>query len=123
MHEATIAMAIVEQAAAVAAQHGAARITAIEVELGALKQVVPEALDLAFEACAEGTLAEGAVLSQTVRPAVALCRPCGREFEPDLIALSFACPSCGRADVEIIAGHEIVLKAVECDTPAETPLP
>lgn len=122
MHEATIALAIIEQATAAAAPHGATRITWIEVEIGVLKQVVPEALDLAFEACAEGTLAEGATLSQTVRPAVALCRPCGREFEPDLAALSFACPLCGQADVELTAGHEIVLKSLECDAPAEAPL-
>jgi len=119
MHEASIAMAAIEQAVEAARQHGATRITRIALRIGALRQVVPEAMKLAFEACAIGTPAEGVVLDLQEEPVVARCRPCGRQFEPDLQAISFACPQCGQADAELLAGNEIVLTSVECEQDEE----
>ena len=119
MHEATIASAIIEQAVAAAAPHGVARISRIEVELGAMQQVVPEALDLAFEAASKGTLTEGAKLILTAVKTVALCRACDCRFEPDIEQLNFLCPQCQRADVQIVAGNEIILKSLEWEQPQE----
>ena len=119
MHEASIAMAAIEQAVEAARQHGATRITRVELRVGALRQVVPEAMKLAFEACAIGTPAEGAKLDLQEESVVARCRPCGRQFEPDLQAISFACPQCGRADAELLAGNEIILTSVECEQDEE----
>ena len=121
MHEASIAMAAIEQAVVAAQQHGASRITRIALRVGALRQVVPEAMMLAFEACAIGTPAEGAKLDLQEEPVVARCRPCGRQFEPDLQAISFACPQCGRADAELLAGNEIILTSLECEQDEEAP--
>jgi hydrogenase nickel incorporation protein HypA/HybF len=119
MHEASIAMAAIEQAVEVARQHGASRITRVALRVGALRQVMPEAMKLAFEACAIGTPVEGAELELREEPVVARCRPCGRQFEPDLQAISFACPQCGRADAELLAGNEIILTSVECEQDEE----
>jgi hydrogenase nickel incorporation protein HypA/HybF len=119
MHEASIAMAAIEQAVVAAQQHGASRITRVELRIGALRQVVPEAMKLAFEACAIGTPAEGAILDMQEEPVVARCRPCGRQFEPYLQAINFTCPQCGRADAELLAGNDIILKSLECEQDEE----
>lgn len=115
MHESAIASAIVEQAVEAAAAHGVERITAIELEVGLLQQVVPEALETAFEFAAADTPAEGAVLHLTQRRPEAVCRSCGHRFEPSLERFSFLCPVCQQADIEIIAGNEITLLSLTCD--------
>ena len=121
MHEASIAMAIVEQAEQAARPHNVTRITEIEIDVGAMKQIVHEALLVAFEACAAGTLAEGAVVKINEIPPAAVCEECGKEFTPDLAGLSFACPGCGKASATMVRGDEIVLKSMTCeqnDSPA-----
>jgi hydrogenase nickel incorporation protein HypA/HybF len=119
MHEAAIAMAIIDQAVAAAARHNATRICRIEVELGAMQQVVPEALDVAFEAAGKGTLAQDAQLKLTTVKTVALCRQCDCRFEPCIEHFSFLCPQCQQADVRIISGNQITLKSLECEQPEE----
>lgn len=117
MHEMPIAMEIVNQSVAAAEAHGATRIEEIEVEIGRMRQVVPEALQLAFEACRAGTLAELSRLVMTEVPIAARCQPCGHEFEPDIDL--FLCPACGEADVAIVRGNDMILKSLTCQTPEE----
>ncbi len=120
MHEASIAMAAIEAAIAAAGGHRATKITRVELEVGVLREIVPEAMAMAFEACSIGTIAEGAQLDLREEPARARCRACGRDFAPDLENRSFACRECGAADAEIIAGDEILLRSIECETDEES---
>ncbi len=113
MHEMSIAVSMLDGVLQAAARAGAVRVEAIEVEIGAMKLVVPEALQAAWEAVRADTLADEAVLKIEEISAWAECRQCGRRFEPD-IAYSFLCPDCNRADVEIVRGNDIVLKSVIC---------
>ena len=110
MHELSIAAALVRQALDVARENNLARIEALEVELGALQQVVPEALDLAFQAESRDTPAAGAVLHLVEVPMRARCRSCGKAYAPDIDC--FRCEACGRADPEIVEGRDIILKSL-----------
>ena len=114
MHEMSIATGILDSALAAAAEHGAARIVELDVELGVMRLVVPEALRMAFEVIAEGTAAEGARLKLTEVGLRGRCVPCGREFEPEVD--NYLCPACGQADVDIFTGNDIILKSVVCQT-------
>jgi len=114
MHEMSIAASMLDVVLQAAEQAGATRVEAVEVEVGALKLVVPEVLQVAWEAVRADTLADGAPLKIEEIPAEAECRQCGRHFEPD-IAYSFLCPGCNRADVRIVCGNDIVLKSVICE--------
>ncbi len=49
-----------------------------------------------------------------VLPARACCRACHADVQPD--AFIFACPACGHADLEILAGWELVLESIEGET-------
>jgi hydrogenase nickel incorporation protein HypA/HybF len=118
MHEFSLAAALLDQLLALAAAQHATRIATVHVRCGVLQQVVPEALELAFTAVTAETLAAGAHLELTVEPLAARCRTCQREFAPPLDDLR--CPACRHADVDIVAGRDIVLQTVVCER-AETP--
>jgi hydrogenase nickel insertion protein HypA len=110
MHEMAIAVELLGQLQAVAAENDLSRIEEVTVAAGAMRGIVPEALDVAFEAVAQGTVAEGAALRLEVVAPLARCRTCGAEYEP--MADSFLCSRCNQADVEIVEGDDIVLKTV-----------
>ena len=107
MHELSIADAILRIALAHA---GERRIESIEVKVGHLRQVVPDALDFAFTLVSEGTLAEGATLALEHIPAAGRCRVCGTDTEFDGFPL--ACAGCGSLDVELVRGEELLVDAL-----------
>lgn len=117
MHELSIAAEMIRQLEGLAEEHGAVRIVEVEVVCGLMRQVVPEALQTAFEVVSAGTVAAGARLKISEQSLTARCRACEREFEPTLE--SFRCPACGQADVEMTGGHDILLKSVVCETADE----
>ncbi len=111
----SIALSLVEQLQRLAAEHQAVRITEVEVRCGVLRQVAPAALELAFTAATAETVAAGANLKVIEEGLVARCRACGTEFATEID--DYSCPTCQQADVEFVAGHDIVLTAVVCETP------
>jgi hydrogenase nickel incorporation protein HypA/HybF len=113
LHEMSLASAMLEQLQRIAREQGARRIVEVEVVCGVMQQVVPEALELAFEAVTAGTLAEGACLKITEEALQARCRACGQPYEPEIY--DFACPSCGQAQAELTAGRDVVLRTVVCE--------
>lgn len=117
MHEMSIAASLMEQLQRIAAEQNAKRITEVEVVCGVMQQVVPEALELAFEALAQDTPAAEATLRIVEEPLVGTCRACNREYAPELD--DFRCPACGLADPELTAGRDIVLKTVVVETEDE----
>jgi hydrogenase nickel incorporation protein HypA/HybF len=117
MHEMPIAAAIVEQAVQAVAPHGATRIDLVEVEIGRMRQIVPEALQMAFSATSEGTIAQGARLEITEVQMEAACRVCGHHFQPEINL--YICPQCEQADVRMVAGNDMILKSITAQTPEE----
>lgn len=111
MHEMSIAVELMGQLEALAAEHCLSRVNALTVRAGAMRGVVPEALDLAFAEVTHGTVAQGAKLTLEITPAKACCRVCGERFTPTVD--SFLCPQCNQADVEIIEGNEILLLSLD----------
>jgi len=110
MHEFSIAAALIRQVLDIAAQNDLERIEVVELEVGAMQMVVPEALEMAFAAMSEGTPAAGAVLKQEEVPARAECRSCKKSYNAGID--QYLCPHCGRADAEIVAGRDIILKSL-----------
>jgi hydrogenase nickel incorporation protein HypA/HybF len=108
MHELSLAAAIV----AIAEQHAAGRrIARVEVRVGQLRQVVPDALLFAFEFAASDTLADGAQLVLEHVPATGDCRACGARSE--LPGFPLACGTCGTLDLEVVTGEELCVDALD----------
>jgi hydrogenase nickel incorporation protein HypA/HybF len=107
MHELSIADAIL----AVARAHaGERRLVAVEVDIGHLRQVVPAALAFAFE-----LLAPSVALEIHEVPATGRCRACGAESP--LTHFPLTCAACDGLDVQIVRGEELLVQAVEVETP------
>jgi hydrogenase nickel incorporation protein HypA/HybF len=110
MHELSIARSVVE----IAARHAVGRrVTRVDLKVGYLRQVVPSALTFSFELAAMGTPAEGAELAIEVVPAAGMCRACGAETS--LEAFPFQCARCHGLDLQITAGEELMVEALELE--------
>jgi hydrogenase nickel incorporation protein HypA/HybF len=110
MHELSIAGAVVD----IVNRHaGGRRVTKVELRVGHLRQVVPSALEFAFELVAEGTPAEGAVLEMEEVPATVACRRC--QSETTLAAFPAQCGTCGSLDVDVTGGEELLVDALELE--------
>ena len=110
MHELSIAQALIE----IVDRHaGGRRVTRVEVKVGRLRQVVPDALDFAFELIAQGTPVEGAELVLEDVSAAGTCASCGSDTP--LPELPLACRRCGSFDVEVTQGEELRVEALEIE--------
>ncbi len=95
-------------------QHAAGRrVSAVVLEIGALSGVVPEAVEFCFEACAQGTLLEGATLTIENIQGRGCCSGCGAEFP--VRAYYDPCPACGGYGIAITAGEELRVKELEVE--------
>ena len=108
MHELSLATGIVETVI----KHADGRpVTAVEMRIGTLRQVVPESLEFYFGICSRDTLCQGATLEQEIIQARVRCGSCGTERE--LSEPDFRCRSCAGTDVEVIAGTEFEVDSIE----------
>jgi hydrogenase nickel incorporation protein HypA/HybF len=111
MHELSLMESTLEIALENARRQGAQKIHQLNLRVGAMSGVVPEALEFAFDACTQDTIAEGANLKIELVPALCYCENCQYEFSPpDLI---YACPDCGQISSKLIQGRELQLISLE----------
>jgi len=108
VHELGIATSALDAALAQARDVGAVRVLRIELRVGELSGVDPEALHFALETILPGTAAEGAVLAITPVPALAYCANCRSNFAPK-DGWIFECPTCGQTSTAITQGRELDL--------------
>jgi len=110
MHEFSIASAVV----ATALKHAdGRRVTVVRMRIGALRQVVPDALEFAFGIVARETGCEGARLEWESIPLRVACAPCAQTSE--LERLPFRCPRCGDGAVAVVAGEELEVESIEVE--------
>jgi hydrogenase nickel incorporation protein HypA/HybF len=108
VHELSIAEAVVD----IAARHAGGRpVSVVELKVGHLRQVVPSALEFAFELVAQGTVLEGAELRMEEVGAAGICRTCGAETP--LPEFPLCCRNCGGFDVEVTQGEELLVDSLE----------
>jgi len=111
VHELSLSSAIVNT---VVKHADGRRVTAVDMRIGALRQVVPDTLEFYFGFVAEGTVCEGARLEQELIPARLRCASCEREWEIELPV--FMCPACGGAGrIEVASGDEFLVESIEVE--------
>lgn len=109
MHELSLCGAIAD----IATRQSDGRIVqVIHLQIGQLRQVVPDTLTFCWEMLTASTPLAGSVLDVDRVGARLRCRACEAQFdltEP----LTFACEACGGIDVEVVAGEEFAVTALE----------
>jgi hydrogenase nickel incorporation protein HypA/HybF len=111
MHEISIMQNTLDLALEKANASAARRIHCLRLRVGAMSGIVPEALQFAFEALRQGTLAAEARLDVETVPVCCWCAACQKEFRPK--ELFYDCPECGRPSTEVRAGLELELVSME----------
>jgi hydrogenase nickel incorporation protein HypA/HybF len=107
VHELAIAESVVE---AVLARTERRPVRVVRLRIGRLSGVVLDAFTFAFTLAADDTPLAGADLLIDEPEGRLTCRSCGRNAPTDDLILLCR---CGSADVEITAGKELALVAVE----------
>ena len=113
MHEMSIMDNALKLALNEAAQAGAQRVHLIQLRVGTLSGVVPEALEMAFAALTPGTMAQGAELAIESVAAAFWCPHCQSEFAAQ--DLGAECPECHQFSWELKAGRELELASMEIE--------
>jgi hydrogenase nickel incorporation protein HypA/HybF len=110
MHELSLSSAVL----ATTLKHAdGRRVSAINLRIGRLRQVIPDSLEFYFEFVSRDTVCEGARLEMEVIDARLRCRPCGTEWAIEIPA--FRCPTCGGSEVEVASGDEFEVESIEVE--------
>lgn len=107
MHELSICTSL----AAIVVDHaGGRRVTRVHLDVGHLRQVVPETLRYSWEITATDPVIAGSELVIDHIPATLVCRDCGATTTIEVPV--FRCP-CGSVDTELTTGRELLVRSLE----------
>jgi hydrogenase nickel incorporation protein HypA/HybF len=112
MHELSIAIRLVESLEEELAGHGDVRVATVNLRIGALTGLVPEALEFSWEVASEGSRLAGSALAIETVQAAGFCPEC--QIERTISNLqSFRCPECGAPITQVTGGHELEILTLE----------
>jgi hydrogenase nickel incorporation protein HypA/HybF len=110
MHELSVTESILEIALRHGREAGAARVTELFLVVGELSTIVDDSVQFYWDIISEGTPAGGSTLHFRRIPGQLRCRACGHTYSP---RHDLPCPACGGVEIEVIAGEEFFLEAIE----------
>lgn len=110
VHEFSIAEAVVAQVRAHAP--AGAHVREVEIRVGALRGLEPEALRTCWDAVIFGTPMAGATLQVDLRPWSMMCASCGREWTSPV---PFVSCTCGNPTPAPVGSDELDLVAITVD--------
>ena len=113
MHEASIALSIIERAKEIACKHNATKIISISIVIGGLSGIDKESLLFSFDAIKTDSIAESAILKIIEVPIKINCYDCKKIIILNNIFL--ICPECGSINIEVIEGREMSIKEIEVE--------
>jgi hydrogenase nickel insertion protein HypA len=114
MHEASIALSIIDIVQAKCMEEGCGSVDSIRIRIGKAAGIMPEALVFAFDASKDTTVAKNAKLMIETVPVGGTCNGCKKEFEaPDNAQYVLECPLCGSTSFEITKGREMEIIDME----------
>lgn len=112
MHEAGIISSLVKRIEKIMQKEGVTEVEAVVLEVGELSGVVPSYMEKCWLAATYKTFMEGAELRMETVPGIVKCRACGELF--NAMAMDMKCPQCGGADLEMLAGNDLMVKEIIC---------
>ncbi len=117
MHEFSLVGAVVRTLENLSAERGWGAVKKVTLNVGAMRQVIPETMRFAFKVACERTPLAGAELELVTIPIVIRCPRCGREWGAERIGM--ICPYCGCDDAQMTRGMELDIDSVEVEEDGE----
>lgn len=111
MHEFHLCRSLLDHITRLAEYQHAARVTAIEVEIGPLAGISAEELRHSFPHASHGTLAQDAELRISQPPLRLCCLACGYESQGN--SPETQCPVCHDTRLELAGSNEMVITHLE----------
>lgn len=109
MHE----LGITQNIVAIVSEHAkGAKVQRVQLEIGKLSAIMPEAIRFCFDVCCQGTVVEGAELEIIEIPGLGKCRHCGAEVA---LEQPFGICECGSVEIDVIAGEDLKIKEMEIE--------
>lgn len=118
MHEMSLTVSLLNIVREEMQKHGATSLILVRVRYGALANVVPEALSMAFEVLTADTDVDGARLEMIEEPVRLACGGCRKKFEPVTAAAAVfsPCPLCGEEiGHTVLSGKELYIDHIEVE--------
>jgi hydrogenase nickel incorporation protein HypA/HybF len=112
MHEASIAISLVETVTGICRKQGYQSIERVRLKVGRAAGILPDALLFAFDVVKAGTAADNAELHIEYIPLNGKCSDCGSQFQSEERYI-YACPACRSAAIKITGGNEMQIVDME----------
>ena len=112
MHEASIAISLIETVSDLCQQEGYNSIESVRLKVGRAAGILPDALLFAFDVAKSDTLANKAELIIEYVPLGGFCSDCGSQFDSEERYI-FACPACKSSAIKITRGDELQIIDME----------
>ena len=112
MHEASIALSLLETVSDLCRQEGYNSIELIRLKVGKAAGVLPDALLFAFDVAKAGTIASDAELIIEYVALGGFCCECGAQFESEERYI-YSCPACKSCAIKITRGDEMQIIDME----------
>jgi hydrogenase nickel incorporation protein HypA/HybF len=113
MHELPVTESILEISLRHAKEAGARRVTDLFLVIGQLASIVDDSVAFYWDIISKDTPAQGAKLHFKRIPTEMRCRDCNVRYQP--AAEDPACPDCGGFNIQIVAGEEFYLEAIDVE--------
>lgn len=91
---------------------GGRQVETIHVQVGRLRQVVPDTLRYCWGLLSESTPLAGSVLEVESIPAVVACSRCHAHTRLTEVLL-VVCGDCGASEVDVVSGEEFLLTTLD----------
>lgn len=113
MHEMSLVEAILESLEEMQKKNNWKRITRVTLNIGKMRQVIPEVMEFAYKTAISGTTLDGSELEIRSLDMRFVCSSCSMEWGED--EMSFVCPFCSSTEVSMIQGMELEINTLEVE--------
>lgn len=116
MHELPLVKSLFKQVIDAAEKNNAKRVTLVVLEMGKLRDFVPDIVQKYWDFVTPGTIAESSKIIIEEKEATLKCDGCGHIYLLDPVNLyQNKCPNCGCDTGELITGRELKIRGIEIE--------
>ena len=116
MHELPLVKSIYKTVINFAEQNAVKKITKVVLEIGVVRDFVPEIVQRYWEYVSTDEMSKGSIVEIVTIPATAKCGKCGRIYPLNTKKLlKSKCPKCKYDRGTLVTGNELKIKGIEVE--------